>query len=248
METHQEEVLIVSRTKMESGVCVGGIGLTSKKNLRINKESFKTPPTELAMNMEELSAVLEERKKKGTADQQETQQIVSIQSVNIDDLNIGDIFSMSYNHEPNLVHPHIEDIRIKNAKLIKKIDLTEVKSYIYSLEVTIWEGGLDSVFDGLLKFYSEDRGAAYVAESSGFPSCSVGFWLPDGDLLFVENKYDGKIKRRYCYGLKRMAYVGFEDPISVIQSGTLVRLSLPRPKKFDEVEPRCYLQLSGWYN
>jgi ATP-dependent DNA helicase RecQ len=45
-------------------------------------------------------------------------------------------------------------------------------------------------------------------------------------------------------------FVGFQEPVEVIPAGTLLRVSLAhwwRPREDADVEPRCYVQLSGWY-
>ena len=51
--------------------------------------------------------------------------------------------------------------------------------------------------------------------------------------------------------LRGLKYVGEESPIKVIPAGTLVRVSLARWWRPEDSEPnfekRCYLQLSGWY-
>lgn len=44
-------------------------------------------------------------------------------------------------------------------------------------------------------------------------------------------------------------YVGFQNEIDTITTGSLVRLSLARWwTKNNSVDKRCYLQLSGWFN
>lgn len=250
MNIFQEEVLIVSKTKMEVDVCIGGIGLTSKKNLRL---LAKIHWTQLVPTQEELLKRLEDIRAANNVEG-DKEKIIQEEKTSAKqwgdqqkDCNIGEVWLVSYNHIPRISNPHTEDIIVKKAELIKKFSNEELKSYILNSGVPIWEGGLDSVFDGLLQFTY--NGSAYVSiPNSELLSHSVGFWLPNSDLSYIEEVNWGEIKTRYYYGLKRMAFVGFQVPLSVIQSGTLVRLSLPRPKSFESVEPRCYLQLSGWYD
>jgi hypothetical protein len=49
--------------------------------------------------------------------------------------------------------------------------------------------------------------------------------------------------------IRKVKYVGMDDPAALIPNGALVRFSLARWHQFlpgvDEL--RCYLQLSGWY-
>lgn len=48
------------------------------------------------------------------------------------------------------------------------------------------------------------------------------------------------------YGNIRLKFVGFQEHVSRIQAGTIIRLSLAN--WWDgQGEDRCYLQLSGWY-
>ncbi|GAB6008008.1 dual OB domain-containing protein [Dysgonomonas reticulitermitis] len=51
-------------------------------------------------------------------------------------------------------------------------------------------------------------------------------------------------------GTKYISFVGLQEAIDKIPAGTLVRVSLARwwNRPNSEDESRCYLQLSGWYN
>ena len=52
------------------------------------------------------------------------------------------------------------------------------------------------------------------------------------------------------FGLFRsIKFKGIEDSVNRIPAGTLIRVSLARWKSFNEGEdPKCWLQLSGWYD
>lgn len=50
-------------------------------------------------------------------------------------------------------------------------------------------------------------------------------------------------------GWRSIKFKGFEEPVDVIPAGTLLRVSLARWVSFNEgEEPKCWLQLSGWYD
>ena len=92
------------------------------------------------------------------------------------------------------------------------------------------------------------NGNGYISRAMGVPKYSTWFWIPDKDLTLRD---DGK---HYDYPApyfqKGMSYVGEPVAIPVIPAGTLVRLSLARwwrPPDVDDLEERCYLQLSGWF-
>ena len=76
---------------------------------------------------------------------------------------------------------------------------------------------------------------------------------PDGRWYIVKDVTKSKesIREMNGYPLRGLKYVGEESPIKVIPAGTLVRLSLARWWRPEDSEPnfeeRCYLQLSGWY-
>jgi hypothetical protein len=114
------------------------------------------------------------------------------------------------------------------------------------VNAVIWEGEPDVLFDGMLKW--TDNGSGYINKAA-VPSHSVGFWVPDKELK-KSIYYD---KPRYSYrsskGWRSMPYVGFDEPIEIIPSGTLVRVSLARWwDREGATELRCQLQVSGWYD
>ncbi|RME45475.1 MAG: DNA helicase RecQ [Chloroflexi bacterium] len=76
------------------------------------------------------------------------------------------------------------------------------------------------------------------------------FWVPDRPL----QRLTGGKRIRYAYPGDQekcsLVFVGFQEPLDVIPAGTLLRVSLAhwwQPEDKPEVEPRCYVQLSGWF-
>lgn len=162
-------------------------------------------------------------------------------------INIGDIYAIEFFERPNITPPHIEDILVTSALYRSSLkSFSDIINYLKEHNVPFEEGGIDAIFDNRLSWTS--NGSGYISETMGLPEHSVGFWLPDQNLTKL-NEYNNKIK--YSYGIspiRKLAFVGLQEPKETLTAGTLVRLSLARwwsPN--NNIEKRCYLQLSGWY-
>jgi hypothetical protein len=153
------------------------------------------------------------------------------------ELNIGDVWDITFNPSTNTKAPHNEDVIVNSKRFVKHI--YDLKTYIKSIGVKIWKGSVFSIFDSHLKWTGS--GSGYLSENqSNLPNNSVGFWIPDEDLTFNNGYY-------YITG-KKLNYKGALNPKPIIPKGSLVRLSLAKwwcPDDFHEA--RCYLQLSGVY-
>ena len=185
------------------------------------------------------------------------------------DLNLKQIWEVEFTERPNKKPPHIEDILVQNR--IRKDDLkdnTTLKEVIEKMNIPIWKGNPENLFDGLLNWI--DSGPGYINEENGIPQHSVGFWISDVDLKKVSGSYSTTDNTRYQYvekteglqiqelispysnvpyGAKIIKFKGLEEPLETIPAGTLLRVSLARWwNNNHETENRCYLQLSGWYD
>ena len=164
------------------------------------------------------------------------------------DLEVGEVYTITFNERDYNRPPHVEDILVTSMSY--KFTFSSIQRMVNYLQeklnVTIWRGSPDNLFDGKLQW--TNNGSGYISENGEIPDCSVGFWIPDRNLtkrIFYE-------KVRYNYpnvnGWRSFPYVGFNEPIDTIPSGTLVRVSLARWwDRNGETEDRCSLQLSGWY-
>lgn len=110
-------------------------------------------------------------------------------------------------------------------------------------------GGVERLYEGLTN--SAAGGALFIAQRTGIPPYSTTFWRPDQPLQRDEDSK--RIRYRYPTpdGGRTLTFVGFQEPIKVIPAGALVRVSLAhwwRPRDAgEEIEQRCYVQLSGWF-
>lgn len=154
--------------------------------------------------------------------------------------NIGDIWDIDFTHPSTLVGPHTENIIVTKRSYVG--EQKNISTHLLS-RLEPWQGDIDQVFEGKLGFTGSGNG--YISHGKGVPEYSTWFWVPDEDLILRD---DGK---HYDYpGNRGMSYVGEPAAIPIIEAGTLVRLSLARwwkPQDIDDIEERCYLQLSGWF-
>lgn len=157
-------------------------------------------------------------------------------------LNIGDIWDITYTKSTHIHEPHNEDVFVNNSIFIKKI--YKLETYIKDLGVPIWKGSVTNIYDQKVLWTYGGKG--YLsANVKNYPIHSVGFWISDVDLIF-----NG---REYVYSNnninKQVVYKGSQDSLSKIPKGKLIRISLAKWWKPENsnIENRCYLQLSGWY-
>lgn len=161
-------------------------------------------------------------------------------------LKIGDVWTIQYDERTDNRPPHIEDILVSDMTF--KFSFDSIKKMIKylreKLNVKIWSGSTEILFDGKIQWTS--GGSGYISETGEIPDNSVGFWIPDKDLL--RKDFKGKVRYSYPIRWRNITFVGFQNPVDIISTGTLVRLSLARWWSPNENEERCYLQLSGWYD
>lgn len=157
-------------------------------------------------------------------------------------LHIGEVWDIAYTPRPNRIAPHVEDALVTRETRVGA--QPNLRQHLLT-RVNPWRGSIDELFGGVLGYTGSGNG--YISEALGVPDRSIGFWVPDRDLVL---RADGK---HYDYDphSRGLSYVGEPEAIPRIPAGTLVRVSLARwwkPRDADPAfEERCYLQLSGWY-
>lgn len=161
------------------------------------------------------------------------------------ELNIGDVYTITFLERQDIRPPHIEDILVTTMK--HKFTFASIEKMVEyltdKLKIKIWKGSTESLFDSKLQW--TNGGSGYISENGEIPDNSVGFWIPDKDL--TRHDYNEKIRYSYPIRWRNISFVGFQNPVDKIPAGTLVRVSLARWWSPNEDEERCYLQLSGWY-
>lgn len=204
-----ERVLIVAKTHMKSGVCLGGLTRAQNRGVRL------LPP-----NRPHYPA--------------DTQ------------FQVGQVWDMEFHQATGIEPPHVEDVIVTGAKFVAQV------SNIHEIlldRIHPWQGRPEQLYDGLLRV---SGGRGYISEYDSIPAMSTGFWIPDQPLNLKYSLEHDRIKPNYRFSdaaaTLTIPFVGFAEPIKLLPSGTLLRVSLAR--WFDQdgrTERRCYLQLSGWY-
>lgn len=158
------------------------------------------------------------------------------------------IISINYVTPSNLVPPHIETIHVTKGTYSQTMpDKETMLDRIDALGFPIWRGGPTVLFQGCLEWQTNGRG--YISHSN-IPTNSVGFWIPDKDLVLSVDSYGNHLYEYANVGEHFfIKYVGYPNAENTIPAGTLVRVSLAKWWRKDAAtEERCYLQLSGWYD
>lgn len=162
------------------------------------------------------------------------------------ELNIGDIWNIDFTPGINLQAPHNEDVLINSKTYIRTIE--NISEIIVNSGVRIWRGNVNNIFDGNLQWTNPGKGF-FSANNQNILQHSVGFWISDQPLRFEFGNYIYPTTN--FFENRILKYKGIQDPINPIPANTLIRLSLAKwwkPEDKPEMEERCYLQLSGWYD
>jgi hypothetical protein len=161
------------------------------------------------------------------------------------DFNIGDVWNITFTTSTSINEPHNEDVIIHSKTYVRKVN--NITKYILDQNVTIWRGPINNIFEGKIRW--AHSGAGFLSVNfPDYPAHSIGFWLSDKPLSYNDDHYfypiGGILLRR------KLKYKGLPDPIPTIPAHTLLRVSLAKWWKptDSDLEERCYLQLSGWYD
>ena len=203
-------VLIVGKTRMQGGVCLGGLLSPGCESVRLVTEygprhSIDTP------------------------------------------LNLGDVWNLELESVPEdeIDRPHTEDTRFAIISYVESLPKSKVRNIVLD-HVGAPEVYPNQLFNELIRFTPNKRG--YVSPEAGITNYSVAFWrLRKRMYLKLEQDSPGGRKRpRYVSGPLNVPYIGLEEPIAIIEPGTLLRFSLSRPID-DDPRVRCWVMLSGWF-
>lgn len=203
------KVLIVAKTRMGSGACIGGIAENGRSARLIAPDaSFNNQ-----FNKE---------------------------------YNVGEIWDIEFTPDPHIIPPHTENLIVQRKQLLASQEQNIADFIVQHMPPKT--GGLERLYDGLVQM--SPSGPLYIAKQSGVPSYSTLFWRADRPLL--RDTTSKRIRYRYPTetGGHTLTFVGFQEPIAEIPAGTLLRISLAhwwQPPDDPTIEPRCYLQLSGWF-
>jgi len=159
--------------------------------------------------------------------------------------NVGEVWQIQCRPAETVTPPHVENVIVHDKKRLPK---TVDPIPIIERFMPPCAGGIEALYEGLAQ--ATRAGALYIAERTGIPPYSTTFWIPDRPL---QREVDSKrIHYRYPTndGGRTITFVGFQEPVEVIEPGTILRVSLAhwwRPEEMTDGEYRCYVQLSGWF-
>ncbi len=159
--------------------------------------------------------------------------------------DVGEVWEIESVPDPDIVPPHVENIIVVGARRIRRSQ--KVTATIHRFMPPV-RGGTEKLFEGLLQ--ATPTGGLYISQQGGLPQRSTMFWIPDRPLLVdCEGK---RIRYRYPTrdGGRTLTFVGFQEPLTEIPVGTLLRVSLAHwwcPQDRPDGELRCFAQLSGWF-
>jgi hypothetical protein len=161
------------------------------------------------------------------------------------EFDIGDIWDIRFSASTTLKEPHNEDVIIHSQIYLRTID--NITQFIQGRGLPIWRGSANNIFEGKIRW--ANSGAGFLsANFPNYPDHSVGFWLSDKPLLYENEHYFYPTGN--AFSKRKLKYKGIPTPVSIIPVNTLLRLSLAKWWKpaDSDVEERCYVQLSGWYD
>lgn len=158
---------------------------------------------------------------------------------------VGTVWDLTWAPATTIVPPHVEDVHIHSAKQIGALVGTDLVQWISSTAMPVGYGSPAILFGGLVGWTSNHSG--YISAARGLPPFSTQFWVPDRELKYEDNKY--YVYRDDHHIQYRLPYKGLQTPLASIANGSFLRISLARwwPTDQPDREPRCYLQLSGWF-
>lgn len=164
------------------------------------------------------------------------------------EFEINQFWDIEFETALEIIRPHTEDVLILSKRKISRA----FNGYDWlirqeQIRNRVWRGSARLLFDNTVRWTAKRNG--YISKPN-VPTVSTGFWVPDQDLTYQDNHYtyrsSGTVRQNF-----NLAYVGTQRPIDRITAGSIIRVSLAKwwkPDDIDDIELRCYLQLSGWYD
>ena len=211
------QVLIVAKTKMGAGVCLGGLVLNTRRSVRLLSSSPDrySLPNNTPFNLGDIwdLRLMEVAKKQAphTEDIIIRERYKYIRTMPMSELKDF----LAKQTDPSFVHPE--------ALFDRLIRFTWNKKGFVSPA-----GGLPPYSTGFWRFkgtfllsHNKDRKPYYGYTRDSIHDVSLNISLD-------------------------VPYVGLQEPLETISPGALLRFSLTRGFRNDP-QKRCYLQLSGWF-
>ncbi|HCI81888.1 MAG TPA: hypothetical protein DHW02_19605 [Ktedonobacter sp.] len=214
-----ERVLIVARTRMGSGVCVGGLVLDSNRSVRLLTREGALQPRLTEFQVGQIWDVNFRR-------------VANVEPPHVEDVMV---FSQqlleTVDNMQDMLLAHIQPWTGGPESLFDRmLTIDRTRCYVsHAKPVPQRSTGL-WLLDRPLVFDKEHVDKTQIRH------------------MYLMQYKDHIGNRAYTRTLT-IPFVGYQRPIDEIPVGTLVRISLARWFAPSSVgEERCYLQLSGWYS
>lgn len=212
------KIIIVSKTKMSNGECVGGINLDTKQNVRLLTSDGKNQSTDCDYKIGRIWDIDYQTRHNTTPPHNEDVLISSTSYTN------------KYATQENLSKYIIQNSSPNTWSLWRgNID-------------NLYDGLLEFTPNGS-GFISQRVGLPSMSVGFWIPDKDLTL-----NKVYQERYGKVKYNYPSSNGWRSVTYVGTDEPISKISAQTLCRVSLARWWSPDnETEERCFLQLSCWY-
>jgi hypothetical protein len=157
---------------------------------------------------------------------------------------VGDIWNIDFVPRIDIIEPHNEDVVVRRA-INTNQSVRSVRDFLMGHNIEIWTL-VRQLFEGQLDWTS--NGSGYLNDKDRVPTTSVGFFTCVRDLVYRDGYYEVERDENYTK-YRRFSYVGVVPARIRIPAGTLIRVSLARwwAPPDQNIEERCYCQVSGWY-
>ena len=213
-----ERVLIVARTRMGSGVCVGGLALDTHRSVRLLSKDGTLQPRQTEFDVGHIWNV-------------DFRLLRNVEPPHVEDVVV---FSKRYLETVDSMHDtlmqHIQPWQGGPESLFDgMLTIDRTRCYVARSKPVPQRSTGYWLLDRPLVFDKERVDKTQIRHLY---------------LMEYKESVGGRIYTRTL----TIPYVGYPRPIDEIPVGTLVRVSLARwYAPVETIEKRCYLQLSGWY-
>jgi hypothetical protein len=213
-----ERVLIVARTRMGSGVCVGGLALDSNRSVRLLTKEGTHQPRLIEFQVGQIWNV-------------DFRKVAHVEPPHVEDVLV---------YSKQLLEP-VDDIR--STLLARVRPWTGGPESLFDGTLTLDRARCYLAKSGSMPgcstgYWLLDRPLLFDKEHVDRTQIKHQYLM-----RYTENTGYGPRTRTLV-----VPFVGYAHPLDEIPAGTLARISLARWFTPSSVgEARCYVQLSGWY-
>ena len=217
------QVLIVAKTEMGKGVCLGGLVLNTDQSVRL----LPWDPSRFSHSMDT--------------------------PFNLGDIWDLELEEVPNKNPPHTEDIRIKGFQERYIQTIPKSELKDFLLKRVDAPFVHPSALFDGLIRFTSYNPQTGGCKGYVDPADGLPGYSTGFWRFDQPLYKHEYEDGGAARYLYYdYGtgvlVLDVKHIGFDEPLEIIPPGSLLRFSLSRGHKdYPEEDRYRWLQLSGWF-